>query len=222
MKIGIIGAGHIGGNLAQLLVQRGHEVAIANSRGPQTLADVAQRTGATPVALADAPRDAQIVVVAIPLGAVPSLPAGLVDTMAPGAAVIDTMNYYSQRDGHIAPIDDGEVSARWVRKHLGQPVVKVFNNILAADLLTRSQPPATDNRRALPVTGDDWATKRMALDLVDEVGFDAVDLGDLDESWRYQPGTPAYGPDVDAAKLVLLLNAAVRDDEQEEESARSE
>ena len=213
MKIGIIGAGHIGGNLARLFVQHGHDVSIANSRGPQTLADVAQRTGATPVDVADAPRGAEVVVIALPLKAVPQLPSGLLDTTAPGAAVIDTMNYYPQRDGQIKPIDDGEVSARWVRDHVGRPVVKVFNNIYSSELLSRPQPQGTDGRRALPVTGDDEATKRKVLALVDEIGFDTVDLGDLAESWRYEPGTPAYGPDVDAAKLVELLNEAARRDE---------
>jgi 8-hydroxy-5-deazaflavin:NADPH oxidoreductase len=208
MKIGIIGAGHIGGNLAQLLVRHGHDVSIANSRGPQTLTEVAERTGATPVEAVDAPRDADVVIVTIPLVAVGALPKGILDTAKPTAAVIDTNNYYPQRDGQIAPIDGGETSSRWVTDQLGRPVVKVFNNIYASELLSRPQDPGTDNRRALPVAGDDEATKRVVLDLVDELGFDAVDVGGLDETWRYEPGTPAYGPDVDAAKLVQLLNEA--------------
>jgi len=210
MKIGIIGAGHIGGNLAQLLVQHGHDVSIANSRGPETLAEVAERTGATPVAAVDAPRDADVVIVTVPLIAVAQLPKGLLDSAKPQAAVIDTNNYYPQRDGQIGPIDDGESSSRWVADQLGRPVVKVFNNIYASQLLSRPQAPGTGNRRALPVAGDDPATKRVVLDLVDEIGFDAVDIGGLDESWRYEPGSPAYGPDVDAAHLAELLNAATR------------
>jgi predicted dinucleotide-binding enzyme len=212
MKIGIIGAGHIGGNLAQLLVQHGHDVSIANSRGPQTLTEVTKRTGAQPAAVTDAARDAEVVIIALPLKAVLELPDGLLDSTAPGAAVIDTMNYYPQRDGQIKPIDDGETSARWVREQLDRPVVKVFNNIYAHLLLDRPQPPGTDRRRALPVAGDDAATKRTVLALVDEIGFDTVDVGGLDESWRYQPGTPAFGSDVDAAKLIQLLNEAGRSD----------
>jgi predicted dinucleotide-binding enzyme len=208
MKIGIIGAGHIGGNLAQLLVQHGHDVSIANSRGPQTLVDVAKRTGATPVRVTDAARDAAVVIIALPLKAVAELPRGLLDSAALGAAVVDTMNYYPQRDGRIKPIDDGETSARWVREQLGRPVVKAFNNIYSHQLLERPQPPGTAGRRALPVAGDDEATKRTVRALIDEIGFDTVDVGGLDESWRYQPGAPAYGPDVDAAKLVRLLNEA--------------
>jgi 8-hydroxy-5-deazaflavin:NADPH oxidoreductase len=208
MKIGIIGAGNIGGNLAQLLVQRGHEVTIANSRGPGTLDEVAQRTGATPAEAAEAPRGAEVVILAVPLKAVAGLPAGLLDDVAPGAVVIDTNNYYPQRDGQIRAIDEGMTSSRWVSEQIGHPVIKVFNNIVAAQLLSRSTPPATEGRRALPVAGDDTAAKTVVLNLVDELGFDAVDIGGLDESWRYQPGTPAYGPDVDAAKLVELLRSA--------------
>ncbi|MEU8606624.1 NAD(P)-binding domain-containing protein [Actinoplanes sp. NPDC048791] len=208
MKIGIIGAGHIGGNLAQLLVRHGHQVVIANSRGPQTLDEVAARTGATPVDVLDAPRDAEVVIVAVPLKAVADLPKGLLDSAAPGVVVIDTNNYYPQRDGQIRPIDDGMVSSRWVSEQLGHPVVKVFNNIVAQQLLDRPTPPGTEGRRALPVAGDDQRAKTVVLNLVDELGFDAVDIGGLDESWRHQPGTPAYGPDVDAAKLVELLNEA--------------
>lgn len=208
MQIGIIGAGHIGGNLAQLLVQHGHQVVIANSRGPQTLGEVAERTGATPVGVADAARDADVVVVTVPLKAVAELPKGLLDGAAPGVVVIDTNNYYPQRDGQIRPIDDGMTSARWVSEQLGHPVIKVFNNIVAQQLLDRPTAPGTEGRRALPVSGDDEQAKTVVLRLVDEIGFDAVDIGGLDDSWRYQPGTPAYGPDVDAAKLVELLHQA--------------
>jgi len=211
MRIGIIGAGHIGGNLAQLLVQHGHDVVIANSRGPATLTEVSARTGATAVAVTDASRDADVVIFAVPVKAVGELPMGLLDTVKPGAAVIDTNNYYPQRDGRIAPIEEGATSARWISERLGHPTVKVFNNIVAQQLLDRRQPSGTDGRRALPVTGDDEPSKAVVLSLVDEIGFDALDIGALDESWRYQPGTPAYGPDVDAAQLIELLNEAERD-----------
>jgi len=211
MRIGIIGAGHIGGNLAQLLVQHGHDVVIANSRGPETLTEVSARTGAIPVTAEEAPVDADVVILAVPVKAIPTFPKGLLDSARPNAAVIDANNYYPQRDGRIDAIEDGETSARWIREQVGRPTVKVFNNILAQQLLDRPQPQGTDGRRALPVTGDDEATKAVVLALVDEIGFDALDLGPLEESWRYQPGTPAYGPDVDAAKLIELLNEAERD-----------
>lgn len=215
MRIATIGAGHIGGNLAQLLVRLGHDVVISNSRGPQTLAEVAARTGATAVTAEEAPRDADVVILAVPVKAFTGLPAGLLagllDAARPDAAVIDTNNYYPQRDGRIAAIEAGETSARWISDLVGRPTVKVFNNIVAGQLLTRPQPPGTDGRRALPVTGDEEAIKAVVLSLVDDLGFDALDIGGLNESWRYQPGTPAYGPDVDAAQLIELLNQAERD-----------
>ena len=210
MKIGIIGAGHIGGNLAQLLVKHGHEVVIANSRGPQTLGAVAERTGATPVEVADAARGAELVVVTVPLKAGAELPGSVLDSAAPDAVVIDTNNYYPQRDGQIGPIDAGATSSRWVSGQLGRPVVKVFNNILAQHLLDRPTAPGTPGRRALPVAGDDERAKAVVLKLVDELGFDAFDAGGLDDSWRYEPGTPAYGPDVDRAGLTELLGQAQR------------
>jgi hypothetical protein len=208
MKIGIIGAGNIGGNLARRLVPLGHQVSIANSRGPETLADLVAETGVNAVPVAEAPRGAELVIVAVPLRSVAELPPGLLDSTAPGAAVIDTNNYYPQRDGRIEQIEAGMAEARWVSEQLGRPTVKVFNNILAQDILDRPTPPGTTGRRALPVTGDDPATKATVLQLVDDLGFDPLDAGALDDSWRYQPDQPAYGPDVDLAALKELLAAA--------------
>jgi predicted dinucleotide-binding enzyme len=208
MKIGIIGAGNIGGNLTRRLTALGHDVSVANSRGPETLADLAAETGATAVDVADAPRDADLVIVTIPTRAVPDLPKGLLDSAEPGATVVDTNNYYPQRDGRIAAIEDGTTESRWVSEQLGRPVVKAFNNIYAQDLLDRPTPPGTTGRRALPVAADDARAKATVMALIDELGFDPVDAGGLDDSWSYQPGTPAYGPDVDAAALRELLAAA--------------
>lgn len=208
MKIGIIGAGAIGGNLAQLLVRAGHDVAVANSRGPGSLSEVAARTGAQPRELADVAQGAGLVIVAIPLRALDGLPAGLLDGADASAFVVDTTNYYPPRDGRIAAIDDGQTSSRWVQELVGRPVVKAFNTIFAHQLLDRPAPPGTAGRRALPVAGDDAGIRRIVLELVGEIGFDAVDAGRLDDSWRFQPGTPAYGPDVDAGKLIELLRAA--------------
>jgi hypothetical protein len=208
MKIGIIGAGNIGGNLARRLVSLGHHVSIANSRGPETLADLVVETGVNAVPVGEAPRDADLVIVAVPLRSVAELPPGLLDSTAPGAAIIDTNNYYPQRDGRIEPIQGGKTEARWVSEHLGRPTVKAFNNILARDILERPTPPGTTGRRALPVTGDDPATKATVMQLVDDLGFDPFDAGELDDSWRYEPDQPAYGPDVDVAALRELLAAA--------------
>ncbi|MER7309591.1 NADP oxidoreductase [Streptomyces griseoluteus] len=194
MKIGIIGAGNIGGNLTRRLTALGHDVAVANSRGPETLRELAEETGATPVRAEDAAEGAQVVVVTVPLKAVPLLPDGLLDGAAEGAAVIDTGNYYPQRDGRIAAIEDeGLTESRWTERHLGHPVIKAFNGTYAQDILDRPRPAGDPDRLALPVAGDDEAAKRTVRALIEELGFDTVDAGGITDSWRQQPGTPVYG-----------------------------
>ncbi|MFE2721881.1 NADPH-dependent F420 reductase [Kitasatospora sp. NPDC059327] len=194
MKIGIIGAGNIGGNLTRRLTILGHEVSVANSRGPQTLTALAEETGATPVTVGEAARGAEVVVVTVPLKNVPDLPSGLFDGAAEGFVVIDTGNYYpQQRDGRIAAIEEGLPESRWTEQHVGHPVVKAFNGTYAEDLLERPRPQGAPDRLALPVAGDDEAAKRVVRALIDELGFDSVDAGGLDESWRQQPDTPVYG-----------------------------
>ncbi|MFF5441756.1 NADPH-dependent F420 reductase [Streptomyces achromogenes] len=195
MKIGIIGAGNIGGNLTRRLTALGHDVSVANSRGPETLKDLAQETGATPVRAEDAAEGAEVVVVTVPLKAVPGLPAGLLDKAAEGVAVIDTNNYYpKQRDGRIDAIEDGGLTeSRWVEQHLGHPVIKAFNGTYAQDILDRPLPAGHPDRMALPVAGDDEAAKAKVRALIDELGFDTVDAGGIDDSWRQQPDTPVYG-----------------------------
>ncbi|MCQ9180515.1 NAD(P)-binding domain-containing protein [Streptomyces sp. IBSBF 2953] len=195
MKIGIIGAGNIGGNLTRRLTALGHDVAVANSRGPQTLTDLAKETGATPVAVGEAARDAEIVVITVPLKAVPDLPSGVLDGAADGVVVIDTNNYYpQQRDGRIAAIEDeGLTESRWVERRLGHPVIKAFNGTYAQDILDRPLPAGDPGRIALPVAGDDEAAKAKVRALIDELGFDTVDAGGIDDSWRQQPDTPVYG-----------------------------
>jgi predicted dinucleotide-binding enzyme len=195
MKIGIIGAGNIGGNLARRFTAVGHEVAIANSRGPQTLTALAEETGATAVPVEEAARGAEVVVVTIPLKAVPNLPDGVLDGAAENVAVIDTGNYYpQQRDGRIDAIeDDGLTESRWTAQQIGHTVIKAFNGTYAQDILDRPRPAGAPDRMALPVAGDDAAAKQRVRDLIDEIGFDTVDAGGLDDSWRQQPGTPVYG-----------------------------
>ncbi|MEU7467778.1 NAD(P)-binding domain-containing protein [Streptomyces sp. NPDC044984] len=195
MKIGIIGAGNIGGNLTRRLTALGHDVSVANSRGPQTLTELAEETGATPVRAEDAARGAEIVVVTVPLKAVPDLPSGLFDEAAEGVAVIDTGNYYPrQRDGRIVGIEDeGVTESRWTERQIGHPVIKAFNGTYAQDILDRHRPAGDPDRLALPVAGDDEAAKRKVRALIEELGFDTVDAGGIDDSWRQQPDTPVYG-----------------------------
>ncbi|MGV9938966.1 NADPH-dependent F420 reductase [Streptomyces sp. NPDC003401] len=195
MKIGIIGAGNIGGNLTRRLTALGHDVSVANSRGPHTLTELAKETGATPVRVEEAARGAEVVVVTVPLKAVPDLPEGLFDEAAEGVVVIDTGNYYpQQRDGRIDAIEDeGITESRWTERLIGHPVVKAFNGTYAQDILDRPLPAGAPGRMALPVAGDDEAAKAKVRSLIDELGFDTVDAGGIDDSWRQQPDTPVYG-----------------------------
>jgi 8-hydroxy-5-deazaflavin:NADPH oxidoreductase len=209
MKIGIIGAGQIGGTLTRRLSALGHDVSVANSRGPETLARLAAETGATAVPVTEAAQDAEVVVVTIPLRNVPDLPTGVLNGAAEGVAVVDTGNYYpQQRDGQIKEIEDGLTESRWVERQLGHPVVKAFNNIYADHLLKRGRPAGTPGRIALPIAGDDHAAKAVVTRLLDQLGFDAVDAGGLDESWRQQPGSPVYGTDLDAEGVRRALSQA--------------
>ena len=203
MNIGIIGAGHIGSALAVRLVSGGHSVYIANSRGPETLKDVAQKTGAKAVTAREAALHGEVIVVTIPLKNIPDLPKDLFTGIAADIPVIDTSNYYPLlRDGHMPELETGDLTeSEWVQQHLGRPVVKVFNNIYADHLQNKGLPANTPGRIALPVAGDDAAAKQKVMLLVEELGFDAVDDGSLHESWRQQPGTPSYGADLPADKL---------------------
>ncbi|MBA3553528.1 MAG: NAD(P)-binding domain-containing protein [Gemmatimonadales bacterium] len=198
MRIGIIGAGHIGGTLARRLTALGHDVSIANSRGPETLKELAEEAGAKPVTVPEAARAGEVVIVTIPEKSIPQLPAGLFDAVPDDVVVVDTGNYYPQRDGRIAPIENGTPESRWVSDQLGRPVVKAFNNIYARHLLERGKPRGAAGRIALPVAGDDPRAKQVVIGLVEELGFDGVDAGSLDESWQQQPGTPVYTKDLDA------------------------
>jgi predicted dinucleotide-binding enzyme len=208
MRIGIIGAGNIGGALTRRLCALGHEVAVANSRGPQTLAELAAATGASAVTVPDAARDKDVVVVTIPEKNVPNLPPDLFAGAAAELVIVDTGNYYPQRDGRIAAIEAGMAQSRWVAQQLGRPVVKAFNNIRAQHLLENGRPAGAPDRIALPVAGDDAPAKAVVRALVEELGFDAVDAGGLDESWRQEPGTPVYGTDLDADGVRSALAAA--------------
>ncbi|MEO3780996.1 NADPH-dependent F420 reductase [Micromonospora sp. B11E3] len=196
MRIGIIGSGHVGGALARRLGAIGHDVTVANSRGPQTLADLARETGATPGTVEKAVDQADVVVLAVPLRAVPGLPAERFE----GRIVVDADNYYPERDGDVDELLDRSLSSsRWTAEHLkGTRLVKAFNTIQAQHLVDEGRPASAPGRIALPVAGDDVEAKRVVMDLVDALGFDPVDAGGLDGSWRQQPGTPAYGADRDA------------------------
>jgi predicted dinucleotide-binding enzyme len=209
MKIGIIGAGNIGGTLTRRLTSLGHEVFVANSRGPETLKELAQETGAKPVTVEEAAHNGDLVVVTIPMKSVPKLPKDLFKGVPEHVPVIDTCNYYPQRrDGRIDEIEDGMPESKWVSKQVGRPVVKVFNNIYAEHLLKMGRPKGQADRIALPVAGDEPRAKEKVMRLVEQLGFDPVDAGGLDDSWRQQPGTPVYTEDYDAQGVRQALQEA--------------
>ncbi len=206
MRIGIVGSGNIGGTLTRRLQALGHDVTVSNSRGPDSLRDLTEETGARADTVAGAAADADLVVIAVPVKAVPDLPAEAFRDKIE----VDANNYYSQRDGDIPDIADRSLSSsRWTVGHLpGVRLVKAFNNIQAQHLMERGQPAGTPDRIALPVAGDDAEAKRLVMDLVEQLGFAAVDAGTLDESWRQQPDTPVYGADLDAAGVEKGLAEA--------------
>ena len=211
MRIGIIGAGSMGETLARLLAGLGHTVSIANSRGPESLSALAAEIGATPVSVVDAARAGEIVFLAIPTKAVADLPRGLFANVAGSIVVVDLGNYHPElRDGRIDAIDRGLLDSEWVAQQIGRPVIKAFNNILAGSLREKGAARGTKGRIALSVAGDSPATKAKVLRLVDDLGFDPVDAGGLDDSWRQQPGTPAYCRDLEAAALRRALGEAER------------
>jgi predicted dinucleotide-binding enzyme len=208
--IGLIGAGHIGSQVARLAVANGYNVVLSNSRGPQTLSPLVAELGpkaraATP---AEAAQAGDIVVVTVPLKAYRSVP------VAPlaGKVVIDTNNYYPQRDGHFAELDnETTTTSELLQAHLpASKVVKGFNHIYAAELTTHGQPPGSPNRRALVIAGDDKDAKATVAHLLDQFGFDTVDAGPLKEGWRIQRDTPGYGPRRTAEQLRKDLAAAKR------------
>jgi 8-hydroxy-5-deazaflavin:NADPH oxidoreductase len=208
--IGIIGAGHIGAQVARLAIASGHDVVISNSRGPETLSALVAELGpraraATPV---EAARAGDLVVVSVPLKNYRVVSA---EHLA-GKIVIDTNNYYPERDGHIAELDnESTTTAELLQAHLGRAkVVKAFNHIYAAELTTHGQPSGSPNRRALVITGDDAGAKATVTRLLDQFGFDTVDAGPLKEGWRIQRDTPGYGPRRTADELRRDLAAAKR------------
>ena len=206
--IGLIGSGNIGSQIARAATAHGHDVVLSNSRGPETLGDLVAELGAHARAAtpAEAAAAGDIVVVTIPLKAIDTVPVEPLD----GKVVIDTNNYYPQRDGHIDVLDGGSTtSSQLLQDRLtGSHVVKAFNHIAAADITDHAQPSGTDDRRALAIAGDDEQAKATVAELIDQIGFDVVDLGPVAESWRIETDTPGYGPRLTADGLRDALAAA--------------
>jgi predicted dinucleotide-binding enzyme len=191
--VGLIGSGRIGGTVAKLAAAAGHPVILSNSRGPDTLRDLATEVG--PLARAGTGQEAaeggDLVVVTIPFRAFQAVPAGPLA----GKVVLDTCNYYPQRDGHFPELDSGALtSSELIQRHLAESaVVKVFNNIFFKHLESLSRPSGAPDRSFLPIAGDEPTAKATATAFLDSIGYGAVDAGPLAEGWRQQPGTPVYG-----------------------------
>lgn len=208
--IGLLGAGKIGSQVARLALAHGHQVVISNSRVPETLAELVDELGshARAALAADAAAAADIAVVTLPFKNLGSIP---VEPLA-GKIVLDTNNYYPERDGPIAELDDeSTTTSELLQAHLPTSrVVKVFNHIAAKDLTGHATPPGTPNRRALAIAGDDAGAKQTVIALLDQFGFDAVDAGPLAEGWRFQRDTPAYGRRANSTEMTAMLAAAKR------------
>jgi predicted dinucleotide-binding enzyme len=219
--VGFIGSGNIGGTVARLAAAAGYDVVLSNSRGPATLTDLVAGIGprARAATAAEAAAAGDLVVVSVPFKAFRDLPAAELT----GKVVLDTGNYYPQRDGHIAELDEpGRTSAELEQEQLpGARLVKVFNNIFFKHLASLARPSGAAGRSALPIAGDDDAAKRAVAGFLDRIGYDTVDAGPLADGWRFQPGTPAYGTPygsfedpagtpADAETLRAALAAATR------------
>ncbi len=206
MKIGIIGSGNIGTALVHHFTKLGHEVRVANSRGPETLTELAAETGAIAATAEQAAAAEDLVIITIPEKAVPQLPIAVLS--ASKAIIVDTGNYYPTRDGELKEIVEGMPDSAWVASIIGHPVIKAFNNIFAASLAQKGVPAGSPNRIALSVAGDDESEKQVVKQLIDAMGFDAIDGGTISESWRQEPGTPAYCHDMDKGTLESALKQA--------------
>lgn len=211
MKIGIIGTGNIGKTLAARLSSAGHEVKVANSRGPETIDKSILVNGVQAVTSAEAVQDVDVVITSTPPWALPAL-RPLIQPLPSNVVVIDTSNYYPGRDEPIPAIDDGQVESEWTVEQVGRRVVKAWNAIYTESFEHNNKIKGAPGRIAIPVAADRDSDWKVAEQLVDETGFDAVRSGRLADSWRQQPGTPVYCVDLDVGGVKAALQAANRDE----------
>ena len=211
MKIGIIGTGQIGGTLIRQYSKAGHRVKMANSSGIEKLSRLALETGASGVTLTDVVIDVDVVVIAIPLIAILKLPKRLFKNASANTTIVDTCNYYPIRDGRIEDIENGMPESVWVSNQIQRPVIKAYNNILAGSLVCSGLSKGDPLRLALPISGDNKQSKDLASTLIDDSGFDCLDYGTLQDSWRQQPGSPVYCTDLNLAQLKKSIVKAKRE-----------
>jgi len=212
MKIGIIGTGAIGGTIAKKMVKAGHTVKISNSKQGAELNAKAEELGAIASTTENVVQDMDVVVISIPTVAIPTLPKDLFANIPENVIVVDTSNYYPFRDADIEEIKNGKVESTWVSEQLGRPVVKAFNNLLAETLENGGKEADAEDRIAMAVAGDDAEAKKVVAELINDAGFDTVDAGNLSESWRHQPGTPAYCTELNSEELKQALAEGVREE----------
>ena len=209
MKIGIVGTGNIGKTLVRRLSEAGHDVKVANSRGPETIDPDILASGARAVTVDEVLDDVEVVILSIPLKRLPEL-APRIARLPGETVVIDTSNYYPFRDDRIEAIEAGQVESEWVAKQLGRPVAKAWNAIGSASFAKKGQPAGAPGRIAIPVAADRDRDRKVAMALVDDTGLDAFDAGTLADSWRQQPGAPVYCTDLSLGEIGAALAAADR------------
>src|SRR6266403_5874359 len=192
MNFGVIGPGNIGEVIVRKLRDAGDPVKMANARGPESLRDLAAKTGATPVALEQVVQDVDMLFIVVPQKAIPGLPEGLLKKAKTETIVVDVGNYYPFRDGRIDEMENGLTESVWVERHIGRPVVKVLNTVIARALAEAGRPAGSRDRVAFPISGDNPKAKEIVAQIIDQIGFDSVDAGTIAESWRQQPGSPPY------------------------------
>lgn len=210
MKIGFIGSGLIGGDLALKFCKLGHSVRVSNSRGPDTLTELAAATGATASSIKEVLQSSEVIIIAVPQKAITTLPKELFAQLPSSTVVVDCGNYAPIRDGDIKDLDDGEADSSWVQRQLGFPVVKAFNGISIGSLRANARAAGDPERIALPVASDVPESKKLVLELIDSIGFDGFDAGSVADSWRQQPGTPSFAADYTLTGLPNALQRAVR------------
>jgi 8-hydroxy-5-deazaflavin:NADPH oxidoreductase len=211
MKIGIIGAGQIGSALIRQYTTAGHTVKMTNSSGIEKLKDLAVETGASAVSMVEVIKDVDVIVITIPMISLLTLPKHLLSNVSTDTSIIDTGNYYPIRDGIIEEIENGMVESIWVSNQLQRAVVKAYNSILAGSLVESGLPKDSPSRIALPISGDDKKSKEIASTLINDSGFDSLDIGNLQESWRQQPGSPAYCTDLTLPQLKKNIAKAKKE-----------
>ncbi|MBA0882436.1 NADPH-dependent F420 reductase [Flavobacterium undicola] len=212
MKIGIIGTGAIGSTIAKKLVNAGHEVKVNNTDEPQKLAEKANELGAIPSTIDELVKDAAVIIISVPTTAITELAKGLFNYLPKNVIIVDTSNYYPFRDGEIGDLKNGKVESVWISEQLGRPVIKAFNNLLAHTLAHAGKDKGHEDRIAMAVSGNDEASKKVVSDLINDAGFDAVDAGMLSDSWRHQPGTPAYCTELNVTELKQALTTGIKED----------